>query len=397
LDLLGWLIFLFALLFSVMAHEYGHFATAKTFGMKATQFFVGFGPTVWSTKRGETEYGVKALPAGGFVRIIGMTSVEEVPPEDEPRAFRRFPGWQRVIVLAAGSTMHFALAFLLIFGLALGVGIEDTSSTQVGTVSACVPANVNALTNGTACPAGAGKSPAGLAGLRVGDQITSFDGTRVTNYTQLTTAIKAAKAGSTVQVTILRDGHPVTLHARLASVPGRAGGFLGIAGTTLFRSASPVRAVTYAGSLFWQALSGGAEALGKLPAAIPDLFSKNRASTPAGNVSSIVGVANDTGQAVAAPVGWQDKVSFVLLLIASLNVFVGLFNLLPLLPLDGGHIAIVLYERVRAWFARLRRRPDPGLVDYMKLVPLSFSVFAVLIVVGMVLILADIVNPVSIG
>jgi membrane-associated protease RseP (regulator of RpoE activity) len=396
-DLLGWLIFLFALLFSVMAHEAGHFATAKKFGMKATQFFVGFGPTLWSVRHGETEYGIKALPLGGFVKIVGMTSAEVVPPEDESRAFRRFPGWQRVIVLSAGSAMHFILAFLLIFGLALGIGIENSASTQLGTISACVPATVTALNSDAACPAGAAKSPAELAGLRVGDEVTSFDGVRVTNYTQLTTAIRHVKAGSTIPVTVLRDGKSLTVQARLAAVKGRSGGFLGIAGATVFQAASPVRAVTYAGSTFWQVLSGSVTALGQLPAAIPDLFKKDRASTPAGNVSSIVGAANATGQAVAAPVGWQDKVSFVLLLIASLNVFVGAFNLLPLLPLDGGHIAIVVYERIRSRIARWRRRPDPGLVDYMKLVPVSFSLFMIIVVVGVMLILADIINPVSIG
>jgi membrane-associated protease RseP (regulator of RpoE activity) len=396
-DLLGWLIFLFALLFSVMAHEAGHFATAKKFGMKATKFFVGFGPTLWSVRRGETEYGVKALPVGGFVKIIGMTSTEDVDPADEPRAFRRFPGWQRVIVLSAGSAMHFILAFLLIFGLALGIGIENNNSTQLGTISACVPASATALTNDSPCPHGAAKSPAELAGLRVGDKVTSFDGTRVANYTELTTAIRHVKADTTVPITVLRDGKSLTLHATLAAVRGRSGGFLGIAGTTVFQPASPLRAVTYAGSGFGEVLSGSVTALGQLPAAIPDLFAKNRASTPAGNVSSIVGAANATGQAVAAPVGWQDKVSFVLLLIASLNVFVGAFNLLPLLPLDGGHIAIVIYERIRSRIARWRRRPDPGLVDYMKLVPVSFSIFMVLVVFGVMLILADIVNPVSIG
>jgi membrane-associated protease RseP (regulator of RpoE activity) len=396
-DLLGWLIFLFALLFSVMAHEAGHFLTAKKFGMKAIQFFVGFGPTLWSVRLGETEYGIKALPLGGFVKIIGMTSAEVVPPEDEPRAFRRFPGWQRVIVLSAGSAVHFVLAFLLIFGLALGIGIENTNSTQLGTISSCVPASVTALDNAAPCPKGAANSPAGSAGLRVGDKVVSFDGTPVNNYTQLTTAIKRVGAGTTVPVTVLRDGKRVTVHATLASVKGRSGGFLGIAGTTIFQPASPVRAVTYAGTGFWEVLDGSVKALGQLPAALPDLFKSDRAQTPAGNVSSVVGAADATGQAVAAPVGWQDKVSFVLLLIASLNVFVGAFNLLPLLPLDGGHIAIVLYERIRSRIARWRRRPDPGLVDYMKLVPVSFSIFMIIVAVGVMLILADIVNPVSIG
>ena len=136
MDLIGWVIFIVALLFSVMLHETGHFVMAKKFGMKVTRYFVGFGPTIWSTWRGETEYGIKALPLGGFVKIIGMHSLDEVDdPADEPRSFRRHPAWQRIVVLCAGSFMHFVLAFLLIFGLALGIGIENDNTTQLGTVS----------------------------------------------------------------------------------------------------------------------------------------------------------------------------------------------------------------------------------------------------------------------
>src|ERR1700684_2900966 len=138
LDVIGWLIFLAALLVSVMLHETGHFVTAKRFGMKCTQYFIGFGPTIWSTHRGETEYGVKALPLGGFVKITGMTLIDEVEADDEPRSFRRAPGWQRLIVLAAGSFMHFVLAAVIIFVLALGIGIENYT-TQLGPVATCVP------------------------------------------------------------------------------------------------------------------------------------------------------------------------------------------------------------------------------------------------------------------
>jgi membrane-associated protease RseP (regulator of RpoE activity) len=396
-DLLGWLIFLVALLFSVMLHESGHFVAAKKFGMKATKYFVGFGPTVWSTTRGETEYGIKALPLGGFVKIVGMTSMDDVEPEDEPRSFRRAPGWQRLIVLAAGSFMHFVLAAVLIFGLALGIGIENDNTTQLGTVAACVPANEQALANGAKCTAANAKSPAALAGLKVGDQVTSFNGVKVDSWTQLANAIKNARPGSAVTVTVDRDGRPLTLHTTLAAVAGRSGGYLGIAPTTVFQPAGPLAAVRYVGSGFAQEISGSANALAQLPSALPQLFAKNRASTAAGNVGSVVGAARATGQAVAANVGWQYKVSFVLLLVASLNIFVGVFNLLPLLPMDGGHVAVVIWERIRAWFARLRGRSDPGLVDYRKLIPVSFSVFLVLVVFGMMLILADIVNPVNIG
>jgi membrane-associated protease RseP (regulator of RpoE activity) len=396
MDLIGWVIFIVALLFSVMLHETGHFVTAKKFGMKVTRYFVGFGPTIWSTWRGETEYGVKALPLGGFVKIVGMTSLDEVDPEDEPRSFRRHPAWQRIIVLSAGSFMHFVLAFLLIFGLVLGVGIENDNTTQLGTVSTCVAASNTALLNGT-CTASDKPSPAKLAGLRPGDKVIAFNGTPVSSYTQLGSLIRHTPPGSRVTITAVRDGKTLTLHTTLATVKGRSGSYLGISPAVVFSPANPIRAVQYAGSAFEQVIVGSVKAVAALPAALPKLFSKDRANTAGGQVSSVVGAAVATGTAVAANIGWQYKVSFVLLLIASLNIFVGVFNMLPLLPLDGGHVAVVVWERIRAWFARLRKRPDPGLVDMAKLLPVSFSIFMILMVFGVMLILADIVNPVNIA
>jgi membrane-associated protease RseP (regulator of RpoE activity) len=393
---LGWLIFLVALLVSVMLHETGHFVTAKAFGMKCTRFFVGFGPTVWSTWRGDTEYGVKALPFGGFVKIVGMTSIDEVDEEDEPRSFRRAPSWQRLIVLAAGSFMHFVIAAVLIFGLALGIGIENDNTTQLGTVATCVPANEQALDNGAVCAAGEAKSPALLAGLKVGDSITSFNGVKTASWTELTNAILAVKPGRPVTLTVERDGRPLTLHTKLAEVPGH-GSYFGIAATTVFQRTGLLGAIDYVGTGFSETVTGSISAIGELPAALPNLFSKDRASTAAGNVTSIYGAARDTGEAVAANVGWQYKVSFVLLLIATLNIFVGIFNMTPLHPMDGGHFAVVLFEQVRSWWARLRGRPDPGLVDFNKLIPLSMSVFVLLVLLATTLILADIVNPVNIG
>src|SRR5215510_12721557 len=397
MDLIGWVIFLVALLFSVMLHETGHFVTAKKFGMKVTRYFVGFGPTLWSTRRGETEYGIKALPVGGFVKIIGMHSLDDVEdPADEPRSFRRHPAWQRIVVLCAGSFMHFVLAFLLIFSLALGIGISNDNTTQLGTVTQCVAANTAELNSGT-CTAKDQASPARQAGLRTGDQVTAFNGTPVSNWTQLGNLIRKAPAGSQATITVTRHGKTLTLHATLASVSGRSGAYLGIAPTVVFQPANPIRATQYAGTAFGQVIVGSAKAVAALPGALPKLFSKDRGSTAAGQVSSVVGAAEATGAAVAANVGWQYKVSFVLLLIASLNIFVGIFNMLPLLPLDGGHVAVIVWERIRAWFARLRGRPDPGLVDMAKVLPVSFSVFVVLMFFGVALILADIVNPVNIA
>jgi membrane-associated protease RseP (regulator of RpoE activity) len=391
--LLGWIIFIVALSVSVVLHEFGHFATAKKFGMKATQFFVGFGPTLWSRTRGETEYGIKAIPAGGFVKIIGMTSMDEVDPADEPRSFRRHPAWQRLIVLVAGSTMHFVLALVLLFALPLAIGIENDNTTTIGAVVSCVP-----TANTASCTKGEPPSPAKLIGLHPGDKIVTFGGTRVNTWTQFEAAIRSHRPDSRVTVTIQRGSSTFTKSVTLAKtrIGGKEDPFLGIAAAAVFQRTSPARAVTYAGSMFGQAVTGTVHVIGSLPSAFSHLFAKNRASTPGGQVTSVIGVGEITGQVVAAPIGWQAKASLVLLIIISVNIFVGLLNLLPLLPLDGGHIAVVLYERLRAWLARLRGRPDPGLVDMTKLVPVSLSVFAVLVGFALILIMADIVNPVNI-
>jgi len=390
--LLGILIFILALLFSIMLHEAGHFATAKKFGMKVTQFFVGFGQTLWSTRRGETEYGVKAIPAGGFVKIVGMTDMEDVDPADEPRSFRNQPGWQRIIVLAAGSFMHFVLAFVLLFAVAVFIGQANPgTSTTIGAIDACVPANINATTC-TSRPA----SPAKRVGIRAGDKIVAIAGTPVHDWTQMGQVIRRQPPGKPVTVTVQRGGQQLTLHPSLAVVSGRHGSYLGISPVIVFQRSGPLGGVGYAGSQFGQIVAGSAGVVVSLPEAIPDLFAKNRASTPGGNVTSVVGAADATGQVVAAPIGWKARVSVVLLIIASLNIFVGLFNLLPLLPLDGGHLAVVIYERCRAWLARLRGKPDPGLVDYRRLVPVSVGVFALLVGFGLLLIMADLVNPVHI-
>jgi membrane-associated protease RseP (regulator of RpoE activity) len=390
--LLGVAIFVVALLISVMLHEAGHFATAKMFGMKATQFFVGFGQTVWSRKKGETEYGIKAIPAGGFVKIVGMTELEDVDPADEPRSFRRKPGWQRIIVLAAGSFMHFTLAFVLLGVVAAGVGLEAASTTTaVGAVEPCVPANVNTPN----CTKGDPVSPAKKIGIRAGDEIISVAGIPVHTWSQMGKAIRSQRVGVKVPVVVLRHGRDVTLYPSFAELTGR-GAYLGVSPPVVFQRTGPLSALSYAGNEFWTMLAGSAHVAASLPKAIPDLFAKNRARTPGGDVTSVVGAGDVTGQVLAARISWQPKADLVLLIIASLNIFVGAFNLLPLLPMDGGHLAVVIYERIRAWLARLRGKPDPGPVDYRRLIPVSVGVFALLVGIGLLLIMADIVNPVHI-
>lgn len=288
--------------------------------------------------------------------------------------------------------MHFLLAFVLLFVLAVGIGLANSSSPTIGAIDPCVPKSETAATCTKSDPA----SPAAKSGLRTGDKVVALAGQPVHTWNQLGKAIRAQPAGTPVTVTVLRDGHRLTLHPSLATIHGRHGSYLGISPAIVYQTVGPVSAVRYAGSEFGQIVTGSVQALGSIPKAIPDLFAKNRSSTAGGNVTSVVGAGEYTGEAFAAQVGWQTKVTVVLLIVISLNIFVGLFNLLPLLPLDGGHLAVVIYESIRSWIARLRRKPDPGLVDMRKLLPLSVGVFALLVGFGLLLIMADLVNPVHI-
>jgi membrane-associated protease RseP (regulator of RpoE activity) len=385
--LLGVLIFVIALLVSISLHEAGHLVTAKAFGMKATKFFIGFGNTVWSFRRGETEYGVKALPLGGFVDITGMSNLDVVDPADEARTFRAKPAWQRSVVLLAGSFMHFVIGFVLIFAVAAGLGEQNTN---VISLDKCVPHKATQVT----CPASAQKSPALLAGLQSGDRIVAVNGHQVSNWTQLTSQIVKHKYGSAVEFTISRDGRQFTKNITLARLSWRKGGFLGVEEVPFVHEGLPT-AIGSTGSEFGQVVTSSVQGLVKLPSEIPKLFSPNRAKN-GGGVSSVVGVSEATGQVVSASgVSWQEKTAFVLLVVASVNIFVGLFNLLPFLPLDGGKLAIVIFEGVRSFFARLRRKPDPGPIDMQKLIPLSVGFLFVFICLGVLLIAADIFNPIQ--
>jgi membrane-associated protease RseP (regulator of RpoE activity) len=372
-----------------MFHEAGHLVTAKAFGMKATKFFIGFGNTVWSRQRGETEYGIKALPLGGFVDITGMSNLDEVSPEDEPRTFRAKPPWQRCVVLLAGSFMHFVIGFGLIFAVTAAIGDQNTTTI---TLDRCVPVKKTQID----CPKTAIQSPAVLAGLRTGDQITAVDGHQVSTWTQLTSQIITHKGGTPVTFTLKRDGRQLTKTITLAKLNWRKGGFLGIEEVP-FVSVSPVTALNSTAQQFGSVVVSSVQGLGKLPSEIPKLFSANRAKN-GGGVSSVVGVSEATGQVVSASgVSWQAKVAFVLLVVASVNIFVGLFNLLPFLPLDGGKLAVVIFEWIRSAFARLFRRPDPGPVDMQRLIPLSVGFLFVFVCLGVLLIAADIFNPIQLN
>ncbi len=399
---IGIFAFVVALLVSVMLHEAGHFLFARRFGMKATQFFVGFGRTLWSTRRGETEYGVKAIPAGGFVKIVGMTPLEEVEPQDERRAFWRQPAPARLVVLAAGSVVHFVIAFVLIWVVLVPIGVPGKATTTVATVAACVPAD-----GATTCSSSDLASPAKVAGLREGDRVVSFQGRPVESWDELTRQIRSVTSGPQTLL-VERSGEQVALTVTPAvrkreslEDPSRteAVGVLGITPSQGVERLGPVEGAGRSATTFWRVSVETVKALAKVPASIPKLVDQtvNGTTRSADGLVGPVGVARVSGQALEGSSPLYDRIGFFLLIIAGLNVTVGIFNLLPLLPMDGGHIAVLLFEQARTAVYRLIGRRDPGRVDLTKLMPVAYLVLVLLVGLSLLLLAADILNPVQIS
>ncbi len=388
---IGVIAFVVALLVSVMLHEFGHFATAKAFGMKASRFFVGFGPTLWSFRRGETEYGIKALPAGGFVKIEGMTQLEELAPEDEPRAFWRHPAPRRAIVLVSGSVVHFLIAIFVVFGY-LAITHDDpikgVAGTTVSEITACVP------TPSGKCPAHANPPPAAGV-LKAGDRVTAINGTAITSGQQMIDRIQASP-GVPLTLTIVRDGSTQTVHLTPASVTvnGKQVGKIGIAPDVVPAHVSFVDSFGRTFTALGEYTKLSAQAIGQLPHEISDIF-QGKPRSPEG-AASVVDIARVSGQVAASSAPLGTRIGSILLIVAELNFFVGIFNLLPLLPLDGGHLAIIGFEESRKRIYRLFGRRDPGRVDIMKILPVTYAVVAVFVGLSLILIYAGITNPINI-
>ena len=395
---LGVFVFVVALLASIALHELGHLATAKHYGMKASRYFIGMGPTLWSTRRGETEYGVKALPIGGFVKIVGMTQLEDLDdPHDEPRAFWRQPAKQRAVVLAAGSFMHFVIAFVVLVGTLMVLGEETADTTRVANVAQCLDPDEKT----DSCD-GKPAAPARTAGLREGDRIVAFEGTAVDDWTAFTTLVRAHEAGP-AELVVERAGQRVTLrpvverHERVIDEDGTKAvvGQIGVSpGDT--KTYNPIAAVGRGGGLMAELTTSSVRGLVELPGKIPQLFKETtKAEEPRGGgggtpIVGVVDIGRLAGQAFEA-----GQIDAVLYMIAALNVFIGLFNLLPLLPLDGGHLAILGFEGVRSRIAKARGKPDPGRVDLQKLMPAMVAFIVVMGSLTVMLLYAGIANPIA--
>ena len=418
----GIVIFALGILLSVCLHEAGHMFSAKAFGMKVTRYFVGFGPTLWSFRRGDTEYGVKAIPFGGFVKIVGMTPQDDdVAPGDEKRAMWRYPVWKRTIVMASGSATHFALAAVILWGLFAFVPLADPEKTDasppvVASVLSCVKLDwvIDPQTGRPAeCQPGVDPpSAAATIGLRPGDRITAINGQPVPTWGDLTDHIRAS-GGKTVTITYVRDGQTVTSPPVLIPAAQRVKesvdpatpvdqitpedlervGQLGITQVTATSTAGPIAAFGLAKDQTLDLAKNTVAAMKRFPEKVPKLWAalngeKRDPETPI----SVVGASRLGGELFA-----MGEFPTFLFLLAVLNFFVGTFNLLPLLPLDGGHIAIAWFEKVRSWICAWLGRPDPGRVDYYKLMPITYAVILVFGGFTLLTLAADIVNPITIS
>lgn len=403
--IIGVVLFALGIGIAVALHEFGHMLTAKAFGMKVRRYFIGFGPKIFSFRRGGTEYGLKAIPAGGFCDIAGMTALDEVTEEEAPRAMWRYPTWKRVVVLGAGSVTHFILGFVILYLMSMTIGLVNTNDTpQVSSVANCVSdVNLKTLSN-EPCTPGA-PAPAKDAGLQAGDKIISVGGVSTATFSDVSAQVQ--KSNGPTRFVIDRDGRQLTLTIDVAQVQGltvaqqnassapthlsRIGmigvvparyiqynGLTGLGGT-----------INYTGQMFADVWAG----LKQLPNKVPSLISAiGGAKRDANSPMSVVGVSRLGGEAVQ-----DSQWALFWLLLATLQFFLGVFNLLPLLPLDGGHIAVALYEKVRDWLRMLRGRPAGGPVDYTKLAPLTLVVVFLGGAMVLLSVTADIVNPIRLN
>ena len=426
LFVVGIVVMIVGLAVSIALHELGHLWPAKKFGVRVGQYMIGFGPTLWSRRIGETEYGFKLLPLGGFISMAGMyppsprevaaaqaghaqgragggffatmvqdaraANDETLQGDDDDRVFYKLPVYKRVIVMLGGPLMNLLLAIVLFTVVFSGFGVQ-TATTTVSGLSSCVPA-----TSTSACTPSDPPAPSVAAGFEPGDVIVSIDGEPVSTFADVSTIVQRS-AGTQLDVVVDRAGTEQTLTVTPAEMTPSADsdatvGFLGIRPTVESVQqpiwAGPVAAFENVGQV--------AGIIVQLPVKVYDtavaLFTGGERD-PNGPLS-VVGVGVIAGEVAAADAPVLNRVSATLGLLGSLNIALFVFNLIPLLPLDGGHVVVALWDGLKRTWAKIFRRPPPKPVDATKLVPVTFVVVVLLIAMGAILILADLFNPVSI-
>jgi membrane-associated protease RseP (regulator of RpoE activity) len=380
MELLGILAFIVALLFSVMVHEFGHYITARKYGMWVSEFFVGFGKRIWSVQRGETEFGVKAIPAGGYCKIEGMSPSDELPESQEERAFYKASSAEKLVVLGAGSFLHFVLGFVLLFTLFAGIGTNQV----LPVINEVVP-----------------NSAAQAAGIQAGDEVVSINGKRVTEWYKDVEVIRQSQ-GAELTLVLSRNGEEITVNAsaRLTDIDGTKRYVLGIVNDVGLERSGVLVSIKNSATVTQGFLVESVKSLGKLPEKIPALWGATvrGEERDANGLVGVVGVARVSGEAVGSDkLTPMERLATFVLIVASLNIFVGVFNLLPILPLDGGHMAVAIADSIRAFFARLRGRPRPAPIDVTVLTPITMVVFVVLATLTLLLLVADVINPVTLN
>jgi membrane-associated protease RseP (regulator of RpoE activity) len=368
-----WLVFVVGVLIAIFLHELGHYMTARWTGMKATQFFIGFGPRLWSFRKGETEYGVRAAPLGAFVRIIGMNNMDEVPPEDEPRTYRSKSYPRRMLVISAGSLMHMLIAIVLLFTVySIDGETAPTDGVEVRQVLAA--------------------SPAAAAGLRPDDVLVAIDGEQLTKPEDLGVAVQASRPGDTLDVVVVRDGARVTVPVVIAANADRSSPlfgkpYVGVSSSQAFETihhSVPAAAANAVLDIFptsWEMTKGAVKVLNPVNVFTHVVGTNDDLETRPTTLVGVTSVSDDVG----------DSAGFVgiLYLLAVLNVFVGVFNMFPLLPLDGGHAAIATYERLR------ERNGQRYHADVSKLMPFAMAVITMLMFLFVAGLYLDITQPVG--